>query len=114
MDAIDEYYPELDLSTVERNIYYMNGNDGTDFDWECNNRTCEFMVFYDTPSQMGLLKVSLYSDGTLSGYLWKDEGRGKAITLPDREFTDEPDQYADYLQAEYDDEDRYDEVVTTF
>ena len=27
-------------------VYYCNGNDGTDFDFECNYRTCEFYVYW--------------------------------------------------------------------
>lgn len=26
-------------------VFYMNGNDGTDFDYNVNDRTCEFYVF---------------------------------------------------------------------
>ena len=27
-------------------IHYMNSNDSTFFDWNCNNRLCEFFIFY--------------------------------------------------------------------
>ena len=27
-------------------IHYMNGNDSTPFDWNCNNRLCEFLIFH--------------------------------------------------------------------
>ena len=32
---------------LEKNgaVYYMNGNDGTSFDWEMNDRLCEFGYF---------------------------------------------------------------------
>lgn len=37
-------------------IYYKNGNDGTEFDYECNDMTCEFMVFWK--NDCGALKLN--------------------------------------------------------
>ena len=53
-------------------IYYMNGNDGTHFDWNCNDRLCEFVVFYK--SEYGFIKVILDKDDVLTGYVYKDRG----------------------------------------
>ena len=58
-----------DTSALPYTIYYMNGNDGTDFDFSCNGRTCEFMVFYKK-SEMGFLKVSVNDDDTIDGYCY--------------------------------------------
>ena len=40
-------FPEItnELLDNDGKIYYMNGNDGTDFDWDWNDRLCEFVVF---------------------------------------------------------------------
>lgn len=53
-------------------IYYMNGNDGTDFDWSCNERLCEFFMFYKS-TEMGFIKVFVKNDDTLSGYIYKED-----------------------------------------
>lgn len=39
----------IDRSHLDGNgaIYYCNGNDGTDFDYDQNDRTCEFCVYYN-------------------------------------------------------------------
>ena len=47
---IEELHNELmkkyPTDTVDdRTIFYMNGNDSTDFDWHANNRLCEFGTF---------------------------------------------------------------------
>lgn len=52
-------------------VHYMNGNDGTDFDWVMNDHVCEFMVFYKA-SEQGALKVCYNKDGTEKIYFYKD------------------------------------------
>ena len=39
-------FPDVKDTDLEDNgeIFYMNGNDGTDFDWEVNDRLCEFGI----------------------------------------------------------------------
>ena len=56
------------LAEAEPELYYMNGNDGTDFDWQVNNRICEFMAFY--PSGHGAVKAMLYKNGDLDLYAY--------------------------------------------
>ena len=68
--------------TIEPNIYYMNGNDGTDFDWDCNDRTCEFMVFYDSIDQLGYCQVYATKDGELVGYVFDTERYSGGVKLP--------------------------------
>ena len=38
-------------------VYYANGNDGTEFDWDVNNRLCEFMVYHK--NGMGCIKANV-------------------------------------------------------
>ena len=44
-ENIRDRFPEVTDSMLIDNgaIYYMNGNDGTDFDFSMNDRTCEFV-----------------------------------------------------------------------
>lgn len=44
-------------------IHYMNGNDGTPFDWNCNNRLCEFILFHK--NGIGFIKAYVDSDNTV-------------------------------------------------
>ena len=59
VDTINEIRNEYPIigNELDGKIYYMNGNDGTDFDWKCNGRTCEFMVFND--NEMGYIKLDI-------------------------------------------------------
>ena len=52
-------------------IYYMNGNDGTFFDWCCNERLCEFFMFFKS-TEMGFIKVFVNNDDTITGYMYKE------------------------------------------
>ncbi len=68
-----------DTSTLPYTIFYMNGNDGTDFDFSRNKRTCEFMVFYKK-SEMGFIKAYVCDDDTISGYYFEEcQSTGKKI-----------------------------------
>lgn len=65
---------ENDTSDLPYTIYYMNGNDGTDFDYSANNRTCEFVVFYKK-SEMGFIRVMVGKRvGSIHGYVYADGG----------------------------------------
>ena len=63
-----EMFPEVtdDMLCGNGAIYYMNGNDGTEFDWEMNGRCCEFYLFYKE-TEMGFLKVFVNDDDTIDG-----------------------------------------------
>lgn len=52
-------------------IYYMNGNDSTEFDWSVNDCLCEFMVFWKT-SEVGYIKVSVNKSGVANWYVYDD------------------------------------------
>lgn len=97
-------YPEItdDILCDNGAIYYMNGNDGTDFDWFCNNRCCEFYLFYKE-TEYGFLKVFVYENGKMDGYVYLDKGHGDAIYLPERNLTPDDALYLAsllYLEAD--------------
>lgn len=84
-------------------VLYMNGNDGTSFDWACNDCTCEFFVFYEGGSDaLGYVKVFVTRDGYIRGYLWDTERYGDAIRLNPEPLVKEGSKYlpADYLSQE--------------
>lgn len=91
LDAVVEYIrdaikanPIKDGNKALPSIYYMNGNDGTDFDWVMNDRTCEFFVFYDTEANMGYVKAYVTRDGNIEGYVWDTERRTGGVALKPR------------------------------
>lgn len=53
-------------------IYYMNGNDGTRFDWGCNGRLCEFYVFHK--NEIGFIKVTVEKNNEVCVYIYEDAG----------------------------------------
>lgn len=60
-------------------IYYMNGNDGTDFDWNVNDHLCEFMVF--GKNEVGFIKVYVNKNDTICGWIYEDFGMRPTHTL---------------------------------
>lgn len=99
-DNIRERFPEITDSLLIENgaIYYMNGNDGTSFDFDMNDRTCEFMSFYKS-SNYGFFKVYVTSSGLIDGYAYLEEGHGEAIRLkPKHVGEEEAKEFARALQ----------------
>lgn len=53
-------------------VYYCNGNDGTNFDWDMNDRTCEFFLFYKS-NEMGFVKAFVNRSGVMTGYIYDED-----------------------------------------
>lgn len=49
-------------------IFYMNGNDGTDFDWDANDRCCEFYMFHS--NEIGFVKLFVNKGDTYTAYVY--------------------------------------------
>lgn len=60
-------------------IFYMNGNDGTMFDWDMNGRTCEFYMFHK--NEIGFIKVYVNSDDTYTAHIYPKGEISAADTL---------------------------------
>ena len=83
LEFMRKEYPEItdDMLYTEdsdENIFYMNGNDETPFDFAVNNRLCEFMLFYKSTS-LGFIKIFISTDDYIQGYLYPEEGQGTPI-----------------------------------
>lgn len=72
-----------DMLDTNGAIYYMNGNDSTPFDWNCNNRLCEFLIFHK--NEMGFIKVFVDSDNTIDVCIYETDDAMK----PTYKFTEE-------------------------
>lgn len=75
-ESINKYLPEIKSNDLEEDgtIYYMNGRNGTEFDWYVNNHVSDFFVFYNDANNLGALKLTLYNDGNILIYIYGDKG----------------------------------------
>lgn len=71
------YLPHVKISDLENDgeIYYMNGKNGTEFDWYVNDKLPPFMVFYDDEANLGAMKLLLYNDGGIVVYIYDEKGK---------------------------------------
>ena len=87
-----EWLPEVTPRQLEQDgaVFYMNSQNGTEFDWYVNDRLPSFMVFYNDKANLGAVKLHLNRDGTVSVYLYGEQGARlqKQETLP-AEYTEE-------------------------
>ncbi len=76
-ECLRTYLPEINKNELEGNgtVYYMNGKNGTEFDWHVNDRLSTFMMFYDDEDKLGAVKASVYRDGGMLIYVYGDQGR---------------------------------------
>lgn len=87
-----EWLPEVTPRQLEQDgaVFYMNSQNGTEFDWYVNDRLPSFMVFYNDEANLGAVKLHLNRNGTVSVYLYGEQGARlqKQETLP-AEYTEE-------------------------
>ena len=87
-----EWLPEVTPQQLEQDgaVFYMNSQNGTEFDWYVNDRLPSFMVFYNDKANLGAVKLHLNRNGTVSVYLYGEQGTRlqKQETLP-AEYTEE-------------------------
>lgn len=71
------YLPHVETSDLENDgaIYYMNGKDGTEFDWYVNDKLPPFMVFYNDEANLGAIKLLVYNDGAAVAYIFDENGK---------------------------------------
>lgn len=71
------YLPHVKRSDLENDgaVYYMNGKDGTEFDWYVNDKLPPFMVFYNDEANLGAIKLLLYNDGGIVVYIYDEKGK---------------------------------------
>ena len=79
--ALDEKLPSLKKSDLEKDgaVFYMNGKNGTEFDWYVNDHLPCFFIFYNDKENLGAVKATLYTDGGLSVYVYGDRGHADPV-----------------------------------
>ena len=77
---IRQRYPQIKDKDLDKNgaIYYMNGNDGTDFDWNVNERCCEFYMYHE--NEIGFIKLCVNVGDTYTAYVYPN-GEMKAVEI---------------------------------
>ena len=75
-NAMKENIPEVSSNTLEEDgkVYYMNGKNGTEYDWFVNDHLPTFMVFYNDEKNLGAAKATVYTDGGMVIYLYDEKG----------------------------------------
>ena len=76
LNAMKENMPEVSSDTLEEGgkVYYMNGKNGTEYDWFVNDHLPTFMVFYNDEKNLGAAKATVYTDGGIVIYLYDEKG----------------------------------------
>lgn len=80
-EALKENLPDVGLNELEGNgaVFYMNGKNGTEFDWYVNEHFPAFMIFYNDKENLGAVKALLYTDGGLAIYVYGDRGHSEPV-----------------------------------
>lgn len=76
-ESRETYLPHVKIDAFEENgaVYYMNGKNGTEFDWYVNDKISDFFVFYNDENNLGAVKLTLYCDGGVCIYIYDEGGR---------------------------------------
>lgn len=111
--AIRNEYKDItnDMLLNDGAIYYMNGDDGTDFDWEMNGRCCEFFMFYKD-TENGFIKVIVTSEDVVYGYHYDNCNKSHGERFEEYKLEDGDSEYLyRLLLQEADDKNIYDEPI---
>ena len=76
LNGMREDMPEISSDALEEGgkVYYMNGKNGTEYDWFVNDHLPTFMVFYNDEKNLGAAKATVYTDGGMVIYLYDEKG----------------------------------------
>lgn len=100
--------PEVTDQELEKDgaLFYMNGQNGTEFDWYVNDRLSSFMVFYNDEANLGAVKLLLNRSGTVDVFLYGEQGKQflKQVTVPVKATESELLELAVLLRREADDQ----------
>ncbi len=75
-ENLSKYLSDVAKENLEENgaIYYMNGNNGTEFDWYVNEKISDFFVFYNDENNLGAVKLTLCRNGDVFVYIYNENG----------------------------------------
>ena len=75
--SLAEHLPEVSSEDLEDNgtVFYMNGKNGTEFDYFVNEHLPNFFVFYNDKDNLGAVKMTVYDAGDTELYLYDEHGK---------------------------------------
>lgn len=81
-ESLQRELPDVRPCDLEKGgaVFYMNGRNGTAFDWYVNERFPSFFIFYNDKENLGAVKAMLYTDGNLTVYVYGDRGHAEPIS----------------------------------
>lgn len=81
-EALKDALPDIKMSDLEKDgaVFYMNGKNGTAFDWYVNEHLPCFFIFYGDKENLGAVKATLYTDGGMTIYVYGDKGNADPVT----------------------------------
>ena len=81
-EVLQKTIPVIKPSDLEKDgaVFYMNGKNGTAFDWYVNEHFPYFFIFYNDRENLGAVKASLFTDGGLTLYVYGDKGHAEPVT----------------------------------
>lgn len=91
-------------------IYCMNGNDGTDFDWNANERCCEFYIYHS--NGVGFIKLLVERGDKITIYVYPQGERTAAETIVKKLNKGDSLYLAALLYEQADKKYIYDEIIT--
>ena len=111
------WLPEVTDKGLEKSgaIFYMNGQNGTEFDWYVNGRLPSFMVFYNDEANLGIVRLNLNCSGAAEVFLYGEQGKKflKQETVPVEAAEPELLELAVLLRREADDKMLWDADIET-
>ena len=111
-DNIKEYMPEVKSKDLEENgtIYYMNGKNGTEWDYYVNEHLSPFMAFYNNKNNLGAAKLNIYFDGNFTLYLYNKKGKNLLKTIDSKIDVNESEllKFATILKTQMDAKENWD------
>lgn len=81
--CIQEALPDIKPSDLEKDgaVFYMNGNNGTAFDWYVNGHFPNFFIFYNDKENLGAAKAVLYTNGSMTIYVYGERGHAEPVSF---------------------------------
>lgn len=114
-EAIKENLPDISSVDLEESgkVYYMNGKNGTEYDWFVNDHLPVFMVFYNDENNLGAVKATVYIDGSMLLYLYDEKGKHLAKEIQTHLDINEEEllKFAVYLRCNSDDKKIWDSSI---
>lgn len=98
-----------DMLDASGAIYYMNGNDSTSFDWNCNNRLCEFFMFHK--NEIGFIKALVNRDNTVNVYIYEDGNLKPTCTFTEKMESLKASDFANLMNYIADDKKEWDKSI---